>query len=88
MDAEKSANVKGYVANKRVTYPDIIGGVAAIENIYATDELSVPLTILVDDQGIVTDLVPNWSAETQRKFAALIGEEQNNQTVNAARVAC
>ncbi len=75
VDAEKGANIKGYVANKRVTYPNIVGGVTAIEQIYATDELSVPLTILVDDQGIVTDLIPGWSAETQRKFNLLTGGE-------------
>lgn len=74
VDAEKGANIKGYVAAKRVTYPNLIGGVTAIENIYATDELSVPLTILVDERGIVTDLIPGWSAETQRKFNGLIGD--------------
>ena len=75
VDAEKDANVKGYIAKSRVTYPIVIGGVAAIEKIYATDELSVPLTILVDDKGIVTDLIPGWSLETQRKFDLLVGEE-------------
>lgn len=75
VDTEKGANVKGYIANKRVTYPNLIGGVTAIEQIYATDELSVPLTILVDDKGIVTDLIPGWSLETQRKFNLLVGGE-------------
>ena len=75
VDAEKNANIKGYITGKRVTYPVLVGGVTAIENIYATDELSVPLTILVNDKGIVTDLIPGWSAETQRKFNLLAGGE-------------
>jgi thiol-disulfide isomerase/thioredoxin len=83
VDAEKDANIKGYIANKRVTYPNIVGGVAAIENIYATDELSVPLTILVDDKGIVTDLIPGWSKETQKKFARLAGETTTAETFPA-----
>ncbi len=74
VDTEKGANVKSYIAGKRVTYPILIGGTAAIENIYATDELSVPLTILVDEKGIVKDLIPGWSAETQRKFTVLVGD--------------
>jgi thiol-disulfide isomerase/thioredoxin len=73
VDTEKGVNIKNYVANKRVTYPIVVGGVIAIEQIYATDELSVPLTILVDDKGIVRDLIPGWSAETKRKFDALAG---------------
>lgn len=77
VDAEKNVNVKGYVANKRVTYPILVGGTTAIEKIYATDELTVPLTILVDEKGIVTDLIPGWSKETERKFAALAGEKKN-----------
>ncbi len=85
VDTERGANIKGYLANKRVTYPILIGGVAAIENIYATDELSVPLTILVDDKGIVKELIPGWSQETQRKFNLLVGGEtvkSNTATVS------
>ena len=81
VDAEKDANVKGYVAGKGVTYPVLVGGVTAIENIYATDELAVPLTILVDDKGVVTDLIPGWSAETQRKFALLGGDKLTGSAV-------
>ena len=74
VDTEKTANIRGYVTGKRVTYPTLVGGVAAIEQIYATDELSVPLTILVDEKGIVQDLIPGWSPQTQKKFAALAGD--------------
>lgn len=83
VDTEKNVNVKGYVAQKRITYPIVIGGVSAIENIYATDELSVPLTILVDESGIVKDLIPGWSAETQRKFAAMTGNVRSDTTIPA-----
>ncbi|MEP7039658.1 MAG: redoxin family protein [Acidobacteriota bacterium] len=76
VDAEKDVNVKGYVAKKGVTYPILVGGTTAIEKIYATDELAVPLTILIDEKGNVKDLIPGWSAETRRKFAALAGETQ------------
>jgi len=84
VDAEKNVNIKGYVANKRVAYPILVGGTVAIEQLYATDELSVPLTILVDEKGIVTDLIPGWSNETQRKFAALAGETLKQSGRNPA----
>jgi thiol-disulfide isomerase/thioredoxin len=73
VDVEKNANVRRYVGQKRVTYPIVIGGVSAIEQIYATEELTVPLTILVDEKGIVRDLISGWSAETQKKFKLLVG---------------
>jgi thiol-disulfide isomerase/thioredoxin len=73
VDVEKNADVKGYLAKKRVSYPVVLGGVSAIERIYASEELNVPLSILVDENGVVTDLIPGWSAETQRKFARMSG---------------
>jgi thiol-disulfide isomerase/thioredoxin len=74
VDAQPDADVRGYISKRRVNYPIFVGGVGAIEQLYATDDYSVPLSILVDEKGVVKDLIPGWSAETQRKFAALIGE--------------
>lgn len=85
VDTEASAPIRRYVTEKRVTYPILIGGVPAIENLYATEELSVPLSILVDEKGMVKDLIPGWSAETQRKFAALLGENETKGAVPATK---
>jgi thiol-disulfide isomerase/thioredoxin len=73
VDAERGADIKGYLSRKRVGYPIVVGGVPAIEHIYATDELSVPLSILVDGKGIVTELIPGWSVETRQRFARIAG---------------
>ena len=73
VDTEKNVNIRKYIADKRVTYRNVIGGVPAIERIFATDELTVPLSILIDENGSVIDLIPGWSAETQRKFQSMIG---------------
>jgi peroxiredoxin len=79
VDTEPTADVRGYLLKRRVNYPIFVGGVPAVEQIYATDELTVPLTILIDENGVVKDLIPGWSAETQRKFAQMIGEETNEK---------
>ena len=75
VDTEKGVNVRQYVLEKKVTYPIVIGDVPAIESIYATDELTVPLSIVIDDKGVVIDIIPGWSAETRRKFELLVGPE-------------
>jgi thiol-disulfide isomerase/thioredoxin len=72
VDVERNAQISQYLAKKRIRYRTFIGGVPAIEQIYATDELSVPLSILVDEKGIIRDLIPGWSAETRRRFADLV----------------
>ncbi len=74
VNAETNVNIKGYLSKLGITYPTLVGGTTAIEQIYATEELTVPITILVDENGIVTDLIPGWSKETERKFAKLSGD--------------
>lgn len=75
VDVEATAPVKSYLQKKQITYRNFVGGVKAIEQIFATDELSVPLSIMVDEKGIVTDIIPGWSAETRQKLSVLLGEE-------------
>ena len=81
VDTEPNAKIKNYLLAKRIGYRNLTGGVTTIEQIYATDELTVPLSILVDEKGIVTDLIPGWSAETRRKLSDLAGDEQTKTAV-------
>ena len=74
VDSEPTADVRGFVRAHGVSYPNFLGGVAAIESLYATDELSVPMSIVVDERGVVREIIPGWSAETQKRFRALAGE--------------
>ena len=83
VDTDPNVNIGKYLAAKRITYPIVVGSVGAIERIYATDELTVPLSILVDERGIVKDVIPGWSAETQKKFKSLSGETAEPQKSTA-----
>lgn len=74
VDADPRADVRGFLRENRVGYPIYMGGVPAIERLYATDELSVPMSVLVDDKGVVQEIFPGWSEKTQKRFAALSGK--------------
>jgi thiol-disulfide isomerase/thioredoxin len=65
--------VRSYLRDVRVSYENLIGGVPAIEQLYATDEQSVPLSILVDERGTVIEIIPGWSAKTQKHLETLAG---------------
>lgn len=73
MDTEPNANIRGFLEMTGAQYPNYQGGVPAIEQLYATDELSVPLSILLDQNGTVAEIIPGWSAETRQRFATLAG---------------
>lgn len=74
VDTDPAADVRGFLKENRVGYPIYLGGVGAVEKLYATDELSVPLSILVDDKGVVREIIPGWSHKTQQRFAELLKE--------------
>ena len=76
VDSDPQADVRGFLKEFRVGYPIYLGGVGSIERLYATDELSVPMSILIDERGIVQEVFPGWSEKTQKRFAALSGRQE------------
>jgi thiol-disulfide isomerase/thioredoxin len=89
VDSDPVADVSGFIKAHRVQYPNYLGGVGAIESLYATDELSVPMSLIINDKGIVTEIIPGWSAETRKRFSALAGEgdRRDSGVVGAAEPA-
>jgi hypothetical protein len=74
VDADRDADVAGYAADSGVGYPILVAGPEALEEIYAGDEVTVPLSFIVDGNGVVTELLPGWSDESRRRLEALAGE--------------
>jgi len=73
VDAEPDADIRGFLRENPVRYKVLVGGVPLIESFYATDQLSVPLSVLVDERGIVTEIIPGWSNETRARFNKIAG---------------
>jgi hypothetical protein len=73
VDADPAAPIHEFLRQTKVQYPLYLGGAGAIEKLFAGDELSVPLSIVVDEKGIVLDLIPGWSGETKARFLKLAG---------------
>ena len=71
VDTEPKADIKGFLRDHPVRYNILVGGLPLVERLFVTDDLSVPVSIIVDERGIVTELIPGWSHETQRRFAGL-----------------
>ena len=75
VDTEAGDKISKFVQQMRAKYPIYLGGVAAIEQLYATDELSVPVSFVLDENGNVAAVLPGWSAESRRRFLELAGAE-------------
>jgi len=74
VDTDPKADLRGFVRESGARYPVYAGGVPAVEGLYATDELTVPVSILVDEKGVVQEIIPGWSEKTQRRFERLSSE--------------
>ena len=85
VDTEREANLRGFLAMTGANYLNLVGGVAAIEALYATDELSVPISLLLDDHGTILEIIPGWSDQTRRRFATLAGVASDGHNVPQKR---
>ena len=80
VDGDPDADVAGYAASSGVSYPILVAGSEALEQIYVGDEVTVPLSFVVDGDGIVTELLPGWSDESRQRLEALADEHGTGAT--------
>ena len=80
VDADPEADVAGYAEEIGVGYPILVAGPEALEQIYAGDEVTVPLSFIVDGEGVVTELLPGWSDESRRRLESLAGSQTADGT--------
>jgi len=71
VDVDPQAKIALFLEKTRISYPVYLGGVAAVEQLFNSDEMAVPLSVVLDDKGNVQELVPGWSGQTKRIFARL-----------------
>ena len=71
VDTDPTAAIDTFLKQAAVTYPVFKGGTAALESLFRGDEVTVPLSIVIDENGKVTDLVSGWSNAAKQKFQAL-----------------
>ena len=70
-DATTRDRVPEFLKELGVTYPIAVADDEFIEKLYATDNVVVPISLLLDAQGRVSDLLPGWTPETRRRLKAL-----------------
>jgi peroxiredoxin len=71
VDMETVEQVAGYTEALGVTYPIYTTDASTLEALYPTGEAIVPLTILLDEDGRILEILSGWSEGTARKLHAL-----------------
>ena len=74
VDADPDGRVEEFLKRVPVDYPIYIGGGADIERLFASEEVTVPLSVVVDPNGKVEQIISGWSSDTKQKFAMLASD--------------
>jgi thiol-disulfide isomerase/thioredoxin len=70
-DAMTRDRVPGFVEEMGVTYPIVVAEAEFVRNFYTTDNVIVPISLLLDAEGKISDLLPGWTPETREHLVAL-----------------
>jgi thiol-disulfide isomerase/thioredoxin len=73
VDAEADGKVAPFLKAVPVEYPIYIGGVPAIGQIFSTDDMTVPLSVVLGPDGRVEQMLSGWSTATKQTLTALAG---------------
>lgn len=71
LDTTAGVDIAAWAQTKQVTYPLFLGGTNAAAALYASPQITVPVTILIDANGIVLQAWNGWSAEVEAAISAL-----------------
>jgi thiol-disulfide isomerase/thioredoxin len=74
VDAEPEGKLEPFLKTVPVEYPIYVGGVSTIGQLFATEDMSVPLSVVVGPTGRVEQLLSGWSPETKRTLETLAGK--------------
>ena len=70
-DATTRDAVPGFLQEMGVTYPIAVAEAGFISSFYTTDNVTVPISVLVDAEGNISDLFSGWTAETREQLEAI-----------------
>jgi thiol-disulfide isomerase/thioredoxin len=73
VDTDADADIPAFLRRTGATYSIGLGGVPAVEALYATEELIVPISILLDEDGIIREIFAGWSEAIRRRLLEVAG---------------
>ncbi|RMG51614.1 MAG: hypothetical protein D6723_10350 [Acidobacteria bacterium] len=63
--------VKKFLDQRGIRYPVYLAAASAIRHIYATDEVFIPLSFIIDEKGIIREIHGGWSRDSLQALERL-----------------
>ena len=71
-EAELADLVRKTLRKRRITYSNYRLDEAAVKALYTSRDVFVPLSIIVDGNGVVRDIFPGWNKRAEARLTALL----------------
>ncbi len=65
--------VREYLDQRRVEYPVYVADSRLVERIYATAEVFIPLSFILDERGVIEEIHSGWSKDARESVERLAG---------------
>ena len=65
--------VRKYVEQKGVEYPVYVADTRLVERIYATREVFIPLSFILDERGVIEEIHSGWTNKARESVERLAG---------------
>ena len=65
--------VNRYVEKKSVGYPVYVADSQLVEAVYATGEVFIPLSFILDERGVIEEIHSGWTADARASIESLAG---------------
>lgn len=79
VDTDGGRDIHGFVRRTGARYSIALGGVAAVAALYRTDDLTVPLSVLLDAEGRVEEVFSGWSGAVRSRLLELAGSRDTER---------
>ena len=74
IDSRDSTKADTFLSRLGASYENFVVVGEAARQIYASDDMFVPLSFVIDDKGVVLDIFKGWSANSLEKIKSLAAE--------------
>lgn len=75
LDFEALRRVRSYLSVRSIPYPNVLLSEADIPVLFSTAQVAVPMSLLLDEQGRLMEVISGWSAQTKSRLEALASDE-------------
>jgi thiol-disulfide isomerase/thioredoxin len=75
LDFGREEQVHSYLKERSIPYPNFVLGEQDVEKVFSSGQLTIPLSLVLDEEGRVVEVYSGWSADTRDRIETLLSSQ-------------